>query len=84
MEAQRGGAVCPKSHSIWNQISLIQSAVIVSSLVSSQAGWGMEVGSKLAPGGTEGAESWGTQAEAISHSFSRCLASTFTVHQLWS
>lgn len=43
-----------------------------------------EVGSKLAPGKTEVAESWGTQAEAISHSFSRCLDSEFTVHQLWS
>lgn len=34
--------MCPKSHSIWTQISLILSAVIVNSLVSSQAGWGME------------------------------------------
>lgn len=57
MEAQRGRAVCLKSHSIWTQISLILSAVIGSSLVSSQAGWETEVGSELAPARTEGTES---------------------------
>lgn len=68
-EAQRGEVACPKSHRILIQVFLIPSAMITSRLVrQSPPGW--RRGLKWAPGKTEGAESSGTQAEAVSHSLS--------------